>query len=467
LLPDQKKHITILGAGLAGLSAAWHLAKWGNSVRVIEREPEVGGMTLTVRKGDYRFDLGPHRFYSKDQYVLDKVQGLLGNELLTVDRISHIHLNGQFLDYPPNIANLLRCMNLKTSLRCLLDYIGTTRNGNSVGESEIDFKTWVVNRFGNHLYEIYFGPYTEKVWGVPPQYLSAELGRRRITVPNLTNVLLRLIIPNYGDQKTYTDHFWYPEPGIGRITERMAEEILQHGGELLLGHKVEKLYLEQDRVVEVVVDDGGGLKYLPCQEVLSTIPIPLLLESMDPAQKDLIDQAKKISFRSLIFVFLMLNRPQIGKAHWLYFPDIEFIFNRVSEPSMFSPGHAPPDKTSLCVEITCEEGDELWSLSQEDLSKRVVGDLTRVGLIKSDQVEAVFTYHFPWGYPIYTIKYKEILKYLLSSVDQITNLTTFGRQGSFDYSSMSEAIANGYKIAKLVSMRPAIKTTNSVEVNLT
>jgi protoporphyrinogen oxidase len=465
-MAGSKPHITVLGAGLAGLSCAWELSRRGFPVQVIEREHDVGGMARTIKRGDYIFDIGPHRFYTRDQQVLSLVQNTVGEELLTNKRISHVHLFGRYLDYPPNVANLLKYMNPGTSMRCLFDYFKATWGQRGHRAEEPDFQSWVVNRFGQHLYDIYFGPYTQKVWGESPQNLSSDLAKRRITVPNLSDVLLRLMFSNYGDQGVYVDNFWYPEGGIGRISEQLADEIIANNGEILLGCKVEKIFLENDLVAGLGVNDGNASHFLPCSEVLSTIPLPVLIRILDPNDPSLRQHVENINYRALIFVFLMLDRPQLAKAHWIYFPEQDFIINRVSEPSMCSPTHAPPGKTSLCVEITCQVGDQQWILPEEELNDKVIHDLIRAGLIKSSQVESLFTYRFPWGYPIYTLDYREHLDALLAYIDQIDNLITFGRQGGFDYSSISESIASGLKTAALVSSKPFKETDEYIFLDL-
>jgi protoporphyrinogen oxidase len=464
-MSGTEARILILGAGLAGLSAAWYLARLGHPVRVIERENIAGGMAMTIKRGEYSFDLGPHRFYTQDQPVLNMVKELLGKELLRHERVSRVRLNGRFLDYPPNVANLVRSMQPKTSLQCLVDYLNASWNEQGQHDADLDFESWVINRFGKHLYDLYFGPYTEKVWGIPPKLLAAELARRRIAVPNLGEVLLRLVISNYGDQSPYVTHFWYPKAGIGRIAERLVEEIKNRNGEILFGHKVEKLCLENDQIIGVDVNDGRDVHFIPCQWVLSTLPLPMLIKSIYPTLTELLERVNNISYRALIFVFLMIDRNQIGKDHWLYFPQKDYIFNRVSEPLTFSPTHAPRGKTSLCVEITCKEGDELWTLPVEELYERVIRDLTKTNLIAPEQVEELFTYRFPWGYPIYTVNFEGYLNSLLAFVGEVDNLVTFGRQGAFDYSNMSESIASGLKTAEMISERIVKSKETIIELN--
>jgi protoporphyrinogen oxidase len=443
---------TILGAGLAGLSAAWHLTRRGVPVRVFEREGRVGGMAVTLQRDGYRFDLGPHRFHTRNQTVLRMVQELLGDELLVHQRLSRIRLNGRFLDYPPNLPSLVRSMEPATSLRCLLDYFNAFWQRRVHQSEEPDFQSWVTGRFGQHLYDIYFGPYTHKVWGTSPHLLSAELARRRITVPNLADVLLRLVISSKNDPGPYVTQFWYPKAGIGRIAERLAEEVTARQGEVCLSHTVETVHLSADRVVGLTLNHEGERRHVPCEWVLSTLPLPYLIRCMDPPVDEKVRQAAALPYRALIFVFIMLDKPQVGQEHWLYFPEECFSFNRVSEPRNFSPTHAPADKTSLCAEITCDVGDVAWHMPPEVLAKQVIDDLAEARLVDPAQVEGFFTQRIPWGYPIYEMGYESRLKLLLDFVGRIENLITFGRQGGFDYSDMAEAIASGLAAAEASSL---------------
>jgi len=191
---DPSHPVTILGAGLTGLTAGYILARRGIPVRLFESESQAGGMAVTLQRGDFRFDLGPHRFYTQDQEVIALVKELLGSELQEHKRMSSIHLGGRKLEYPPNVANLVRSTELTKSLGYLWGYLKANWRWGNHKDEDIDFENWVVSRFGRPLYELYFEPYTQKVWGLPPRELSAELARRRISVPNLGDVLLRLMI---------------------------------------------------------------------------------------------------------------------------------------------------------------------------------------------------------------------------------------------------------------------------------
>jgi protoporphyrinogen oxidase len=439
----------ILGGGLAGLSAGWYLAGQGGRVRLLERDNQVGGMALTIQQDEYRFDLGPHRFHTHDEVVLNLVTGLLGDELLRHDRRSRVRLDGRYLDYPPNVPSLVRNLNPRTSVRCLLDYFHATWKRRGTKSEADDFQSWVVRHFGRHLYDIYFGPYTWKVWGTSPHLLSADLARRRITVPNLGDVLLRLMVSSKRDPGPYVTEFWYPKNGVGRIAERLAEEIVVRQGQVHLEHTVEALHLVDNRIVGITVTCQGRRDTFDCEQVISSLPLPQLIRLIDPpAEQGLLQAAAALRHRALIFVFLMLDSPQLTQEHWLYFPEPDTIFNRLTEPRNFSPNHAPPDKTSLCAEITCFLGDATWRMSSETLARRVITDLAKTGLLDPSCVEGSFTRRMPNGYPVYHVGYQDHLNRLVQYVAGIENLITCGRLGTFDYTNMAGAMASGLAAAE-------------------
>jgi protoporphyrinogen oxidase len=447
---DYSRSVTILGAGLTGLTVGYILAKRGTPVQVFESEDQAGGMAITLQRGKFRFDLGPHRFYTQNQDVISLVMELLGGELLEHKRISTIRLRGRKLEYPPNVANLVRSTELADSLNYLLGYLKANWRLGDHKKEPADFENWVVSRFGRPLYELYFEPYTQKVWGRPPLELSAELARRRISVPNLSDVLIRLMISSRDHPGPYVTRFWYPEHGIGRIAKRMAEAICLHGGEVHLKQRVDALHLEANRVVGLTTKDGNACHDFPTNLVFSTIPLPCLIQAMDPSQEELVQEAKQLQFRALILVYMYLARPMLGNDHWIYFPERQYIFNRVSEPRTFSPGHTPAGQTSLCAEITCSIGDDTWNLTPDQLTAIVVSQLEGCGMLHSGEVIGSFTHRLRFGYPVYTLGYKKRLDALLAFTRSIENLMTGGRQGSFNYGNMSDAIASGIQTAHLL-----------------
>ena len=441
--------VSILGAGLAGLTAGWCLANKGIPVQLFEQDSQVGGMAITLKRDGYRFDLGPHRFHTNDQVILDLVHGLLGDELLLHERLSRIRLNGQYLDYPPNVPSLLRNMDLATSMRCLYDYFRATWQRRAKENEEPDFENWVVSRFGQRLYDLYFGPYTRKVWGVSPKLLSSELARRRLTVPNLADIILRLMISNKNSPGPYVTKFWYPRDGIGRIAERLAEQIVTGPGSIHLGCNVECVHVTGRRAIGVTVTHCGERSYIPCEWVLSTLPLPALIRHIVPAPSYAVQQAADaLAYRGLIFVFILLEGPHLTQEHWLYFPEAQILFNRITEPCNFSLSHVPDGKTSLCAEITCDVGDATWHLAPEILANQTIQHLAGVGMLDPARVEGFFTRRTPWGYPIYKVGYGHDLDRVLDFIERIENLVTCGRQGGFDYSNMATAMASGLAAAK-------------------
>lgn len=448
-MPDASNRVTILGAGLAGLTAGYSLVKQGVPVQLFERSSRVGGMAVTLELDGYRFDLGPHRFHTEDETMRQFVQALMGDELLVHQRSSRVRLNGRYLDYPPNVPSLMRNMPPATSLRCLVDYFRTVWPWRRDQTGEADFESWVVNRFGQHLYDLYFGPYTRKVWGADPASLSAELARRRITAPNLSDVLLRLMISNNQDPGPYVTEFWYPKDGMGRIGERLAEEIGSRRGEIHLEHNVEIVHLHAGRVAGLTIQVRGQREFVPCERLLSTLPLPALIQKLDPPVDDRVQTAAEdLTYRALVYVFVMLDGPGATQDHWLYFPEAHIPFNRVTEPQNFSANHAPEGKTSLCAEITCDAGDEVWLMPPDTLAQQTIDHLAAAGLLDPVRVEGFVTRRTRWGYPLYPVGYERPLERVRAYIASVETLATCGRQGGFDYSNMATAMASGLAAAQ-------------------
>ena len=228
-------HVAILGGGACGMTAAWHLARAGVEVTVIEREPRVGGLCGTEERDGFRFDFGGHRFISKSAALERLVRELVGEELLLRTRSSVVLHGGRRYRYPLELDDVMRNAGLIDGSRALLSY-GRQRLGRR--RAEVSFEDWVMQRFGRRLYDAFFGPYTHKLWGIPPTEISSDWAAQRISLPSLGDVALRLAGLRYGGARTYARRYWYPRLGIGQIFERMAVVAERHGARFRLGARV-------------------------------------------------------------------------------------------------------------------------------------------------------------------------------------------------------------------------------------
>jgi protoporphyrinogen oxidase len=447
----SKQRIVILGGGPAGLAAGWKLAEQGHDVTVLERDEQVGGQSITVRRGDWRFDLGGHRFFTKYRDVLAEVEALMGDDRLVTSRKSVIRLNDQYIQYPLELGDLLSRMNPLVTVRAGFDYFAAALRTRLTGFDDESFEDWIVNRFGRTLYRIYFGIYTEKLWGIPGTQISADWAAQRISLINLWDVFLRLLGRKDDTPRTYLSEFIYPRWGIGTIPDRMAERITAAGGRIVRQAEVKSLKLDRSHISEVQFLEQGSPQSIQCDAVIATIPLPELVESMGLASSaEDLRTVRNLRFRALRFLNLTLDFPAVTDNTWIYVPEERYTFFRVQEPRNWSPYLAPEGKTSLILELACNRGDALWAEDEEALFRRCLPQLVDLGLLRPDQAGKVLDYfstYMTHAYPIYDLTYKQKIDHALRLCDRVQNLVTIGRQGLFRYNNMDHSLKMGFTAA--------------------
>ena len=449
----SKQRIVILGGGPAGLACGWKLAEQGHKVTVLERDAAVGGQSITVKHDDWRFDLGGHRFFTKYRDVEQAVLELLGDEKLVTDRKSVIRLNNQYIQYPLELGDLLSRMNPLITAKAGADYLAAAAKTRLFGTDDTSFEDWIVSRFGRTLYEIYFGMYTEKLWGIPGTRISADWAAQRISLINLWDVARRLLGQGAGETpRTYLSEFIYPKYGIGTIPDRMAEKIIAAGGEIICNAAVAGLKMDGGLISEVTFEQDGGAQTIPCDAVINTIPLPEMVEMLGMAStaEDL-RVLGNMRFRALRFLNITLDFPEVSDNTWIYIPEKKYLFMRVQEPRNWSPYNAPEGKTSLILEMACNRGDAVWEEDDEVLFRQCVPQLIELGLLRPEQEGKVLDYfstEMTHAYPIYDLDYKMKIDHALKLCDQVENLTTLGRQGLFRYNNMDHSLKMAFVCAE-------------------
>ncbi len=443
--------VVVLGGGLAGLSAAWKLAEAGFAVEVIEKADIPGGLSATINRDGYLYDYGGHRFITKREDVIAEIQGLMGDEFSTRERKTQYLLWNKRLNYPLELGNLVRNVSPVVSAQCLLDYIWTTTKGKFKRLPQDNFEDWVVSRFGRHLYEIFFGQYTAKIWGIPPSTISKDWAAQRISILSLGDAIRQLVFKPKEDPRTYTRKYYYCDRGIGRISERMVEQIVAHGGNVRFSCPVTGVGLEDGRVRSVTVSENGEEKRLDCDLLINTIPITDLVQMMSPeAPADVIDAARKLRHRAMVFLFVVLNQEKVSDNDALYVPEPKYTFFRIEQYKFWSPEMVPdPNTTSLCLEISCFKNDETWHTPDEELLERSVRGLIDARLLRDKSlVTDYFSKRLDHVYPVFEIGYRPRADLLRSYVDSLPNLISYGRQGYYQYIHMHHVIAKGFKTAE-------------------
>lgn len=444
----EEPYTAILGAGLTGLTAAHTLSKRGVPVRVLEANKWIGGASRTVRHGDFRFDLGGHRLYTRNQQVLDLLDRLLGDELLTVPRLSRIFLHGKFTSYPLTFFSALSALGPLESVGVAASYAierGKRLFGNPKEET---FEDWVVSRFGRRLYEIYFKPYSEKVWGVPCDELGADFAAERIKGLSLREAVKNMFFRKNAPE-TLASRFLYPARGFGRICEAMADTLPD--GSIELNSPVAEVRHDGHRVREVVCRNGEREQTVEVENAVSTIPVTELVGALRPAPPpEVIEAAQGLRFRDLVVVFLTLDRPQVTPDHWIYFSSDDVFFGRIHEPKNWSAAMAPEDRTGLVVEIFCFRTDPVWSEADDSLADRTAKRLADLGLISREEVSDATVVRLRHAYPLYIPGYRERMDAILRHLAPLKNLHLAGRNGLYRYTSGDYYMEMGLKAAENV-----------------
>ena len=451
----EQYDVCILGAGLAGLTYAREAALQGTRVLVLERESCVGGLARTLRFGDYRFDIGGHRFHSPWPEVTAYVQALLGADLLQVPRRSHIRLNGRLVEYPLEFPNALLALGPATAARVSASYLkaALTPNGR---HPDVSFEQWVVRRYGRALHDIYFRPYTEKVWGMDCSELSADWAAERIQLPNLLAAVKGSLLKFGARPATLISRFLYPRRGIGMIPERLARESEATGrAQVLCGCTPMGLEVMPGGW-RVRWRRGGEEQQVEAVRFVSTIPLPALWEVLprEDEAPPALDHA--LSYRGLVCVFLALDLPRVNDDTWTYFPDAHVGFGRIHEPRNWSPEMAPEGRTSLCVEVCSSEGDEAWRRRDGELVDQVTADLERLEVAPRKAVRDAWVLRVPAAYPCYRVGYAESLERATAYLERRwPHLHLLGRTGTFQYLNMDAVIKQAVSLAQVQCRRAA------------
>ncbi|MBW3622386.1 MAG: FAD-dependent oxidoreductase [Armatimonadetes bacterium] len=449
--PNRDSHApatVILGGGPCGLMAAWELARAGQPVIVLEAGEEPGGLCITVEREGWKFDLGGHRFIARNPDLVERILGLMGDEMLRSTRKSVILTEGQAFEYPLSARDVLKKVDPAYAARAVADYLLEATRQRLAPRPDVSFEDWVVHRFGRTLYVTFFGRYTEKLWGIPPSRLSSDWAAQRISLLNLSDVGWRLLGMKKGTPRTYALEYLYPKEGFGRLFTRMAEEITGLGGEIRCGSFAQEITLGNGQATAVRYRRGDRMETIPCSHVVSTIPLPGLLRAIGRMTPEVETHAASLKHRGLRFMNLLLDLPDVSENTWMYVPDPQYLMTRIQEPRRRSPFMAPPGKTSLMLEIPCDPGTPVWEMPDEPLRDRCLDDLNALGIDVRDKVLGCFSTRAAHAYPIYHLGYAESVRRLLDEVDRIPNLFTAGRQGLFRYIFTDTAMEMGLLAAR-------------------
>lgn len=411
---------------------------------VLEKDTIVGGISRTVNYKGYLFDIGGHRFFTKVGVVDEMWREVLGEKkFLRRSRLSRIYYNKKFFNYPLKATNALLGLGIFNSFLMLGSYIKAQVFPVKKEES---FEDWICNRFGRRLYNTFFKTYTEKVWGIPCNEISADWAAQRIKGLSLIATIKNAVLSKATDKgeiiKTLIDAFDYPEKGPGQMWEMVADKIQDNGSQLKMQANVEKIFWEKGRVTALETGTDENLELIAGTDFISSMPMRELVRKLSPRPPEkILRAADQLGYRDFLTVSLIVNKDELFKDNWIYIHDPKVRVGRIQNFKNWSPKMVPdPNKTCLGLEYFCFEGDDLWTMKDEDLVELATRELDMLGLIDARDVEDGAVVRMPKAYPVYDSVYIEAIETIREFLDGLSNLHLVGRNGMHKYNNQDHSM---------------------------
>ena len=446
----------VVGGGPAGLTTAYELGKYGKSSIVFEGGDDVGGLSKTCEYRGYRFDIGGHRFFTKVDYVQALWIEILGDEFLSRPRLSRIYYRGKMFDYPLKPMNALLGLGIFESVRIGLSYL---RASFFPSKEERNFEQWVSNRFGKRLFEIFFKTYTEKVWGIPCDQISAEWAAQRIKNLDLRAAVINAFLGarKRGGKEVITtliERFQYPRFGPGQMWRACADKLRAAGNEVELGSMVTRLRHDGQRVIAATVKRKDGTEEeVEAPHFVSTMPVRDLLRALDPPPPpEVVAANDRLRYRDFLTVAVIVDAEELFPDNWIYIHAPDVKVGRIQNYKNWSPDMVPDaSKTALGLEYFVQEGDELWAMSDEGLVALATEECERLDLVPKGSVEGGSVIREKKAYPVYDDVYKEALEEIRAWLGKLENLQLVGRNGQHRYNNQDHSMMSGVFAARNIA----------------
>ncbi len=446
--PMASPNVVIIGAGPAGLTAAYELVKAGVTSTILEKDSVVGGLARTVNYKGYRFDIGGHRFFTKVSLVEHLWREVLGDDLIRRSRLSRIYYRGKFYYYPLRAFNALFNLGPWETTRCMASFAWAKM---FPGRPEEDFATWVINRFGRRLFEIFFKTYTEKVWGIPCTEIRAEWAAQRIKGLSLLSAIKNALFGELGKSKeevikTLIDEFDYPRHGPGMMWVRTKELVEARGSRVVFNAPVDRIYWREGGVEAV---ESRGRIY-PLTHLISSMPVRELIEALSPTPgEEMMAAAHDLHYRDFLTVALIVSKTNLFPDNWIYVHDAAVKLGRIQNFNNWSPEMVPdPSKTCLGLEYFCFENDGLWGTPDAELIELGRQELGRLGLVDPADVIDGAVVRMPKAYPVYDGTYEGAMEKVRHFLRRVPNLQLTGRNGMHRYNNQDHSMLTAVLAAR-------------------
>jgi len=462
----KKKQIIILGAGPAGLALALKLLRRAEpdwDIKIIEQKSYVGGIAASFEQDGIFFDYGSHRLHpATSEEILNDLKELLGDDLLNRPRNGRIRLLGKFVKFPLNPVDLL----LHTPPAFVFGFFADmlSKPFQKKHKPQRSFADALLDGLGKTICNTFYFPYARKLWGENPEDISVIQAQKRVSANSVLKIIKKVFSVLPGIKKENTGRFFYPEKGFGQICRALADKVGRLGGEILLLSSAEEIIMKENRpsVIKLRKEKNNSVEYIhiDCDFLFSTIPVSVLTRLIKPLPPDVItDACKKLKYRSMILHYLLFETDQFTPYDAHYIPEDSTIISRVSEPKNYCAATEPADLTGICLEIPCNLGDDIWNMTDESLTQKVLEDLKHLGLPADFPLKTSFSKRLPFVYPIYDQNFDKQFELIDHYISQFDGLISLGRQGLFAHDNTHHTMEMAYRASECLESNLNWKTT--------
>lgn len=449
---NSEYDVVIIGAGPAGLSAAYELTKSNKSAVVLERSSSVGGLAKTIESNGYYYDIGPHRFYTKNEEIRDLFINILGEDAINVDRLTRILYRGKYFNYPLTALNALFGLGIFEAIFIVSSYV-FTKLKRLINKKEItNFEEWVIDNFGERLYRIFFKNYTEKVWGIDCTEIGDDWASTRIKGLNLISAVRYSLFPNSSKRpKSLIDRFLYPAKGAGMLWDKFEEAVVSQGGQVEKNREVASITSHKGGYKVMAVDrDKNKFEYY-CNQIFFSIPPKLFFNMLDAdIPKHISKAANSLRHRNHISVHITVDH-KLFPDNWVYVHSPDLQLARVSDFSNFSKHMTKEGHSPLSVEYFCFDEDVVWNSSDEELIQLAFDEVSQIAesTIPNLQILDASVTRSKNAYPVIEKGYQENIDIVRDWLPSLKNISAIGRAGMFKYNSQDHDMATGIYAARV------------------
>jgi protoporphyrinogen oxidase len=449
-MPTKSYEGCIIGAGPAGWGAAIELVKHGvTNLLIIDKNKTVGGLARTEKFGPARFDVGPHRFFTKNREINRLWHDTLGTDFKPVNRLTRIYYNKNYFRYPISAGETLLKLGPIEALHIILSFISTRFEKN---EEPKTFEDWITQKFGRKLYLTFFKTYTEKVWGIPCSQIGAEWAAQRIKGLDIVQTLKKAIRRQSRQNiKTLVEQFDYPVLGAGQMYETMCDQVVAAGADVMLNSRVIAFNNEHGKISSIdVLGPDGQPTQITADHFFNSIPMTHFFQILNPAETAPIQAAvQSLYYREHITVNLLVDGDDIFPDQWIYIhsPDVQMA--RLANYNNFSKAMVgAKNKSALSVEYFVFQDEDIWKMSDDAIRELAIEELDFIGLVKKNRVEQSWVVRETESYPTYYIGFKASYDLLISRLSQFSNLSAIGRGGMYKYNNQDHSTLSGILAAR-------------------